>query len=196
MLVDRPVSVVQSLVEWAESRVPPMVALACAILGVSTSAVLVRLSDASSSVIAFYRVLFTLFLVAPFALRGDRAAFRGVSGRDWLAALGAGIALAVHFVVWFESLAWTTVAASATLVQTQPLFVAIGAVFLLGERVDRRVLTGIVVAMIGATVLSVTRQGEALPAGGDAMIGNLLAIAGGLMGAAYLLAGRSLRQRT
>jgi drug/metabolite transporter (DMT)-like permease len=173
-----------------------MLALALAILGISTSAVLVRLSDASSSVIAFYRVLFTVSLVAPFALRGNRAAFGRISGRDWLAALGAGIALAVHFVVWFESLAWTTVAASATLVQTQPLFVVIGALLLLDERVDRRVVAGIAVAMVGVVVMSVSRQDGGLSAGGDAMIGTLLAVGGALMSAVYLLTGRSLRQRT
>jgi drug/metabolite transporter (DMT)-like permease len=186
---------VSNLAEWADETVPPMAALALAVLGVSTSAVLVRFSNASSSVVAFYRVLFTLALVAPFALRGQRQAFQQISGRDWLVALGTGLALAIHFVVWFESLAWTSVAASATLVQTQPIFVAMGAVALLGERVDRRTVLGIVIALAGATMLSVTQQGDALPTGGDAVLGNVLAIAGGVMGAAYLLAGRSLRQR-
>jgi drug/metabolite transporter (DMT)-like permease len=172
-----------------------MAALVLAVLGVSTSAVLVRYSDAGSSVIAFYRVLFTLCLVAPFAVGGSGEAFRRVTGRDWLAALATGIALAIHFIVWFESLAWTSVAASATLVQTQPIFVAIGAAAVLGERIDSRVVVGIVVSLAGATVLSLARQGASVPAGGDATIGNLLAVAGALMGGAYLLAGRSLRQR-
>jgi len=47
----------------------------------------------------------------------------------------AGIALAVHFATWFESLSWTSVAASVTLVQAQPIFVAVGAWALLDERV-------------------------------------------------------------
>lgn len=173
----------------------PALALVIAILGVSSSAILVRWSTASSTVIAFYRVLFTLAAVAPVAAIYHREAFSRISGRDWIAAVAAGIALAVHFVAFFESLSWTTIAASVTLVQTQPIFVAIGAVLLLGERVDRRIVVGIAVALVGAINMSLAEPGEALPAGGDAMVGNVLAVGGGVMAACYLLAGRSLRQR-
>ena len=173
----------------------PALALVIAILGVSSSAILVRWSTASSTVIAFYRVLFTLAAVAPVAAIYHREAFSRISGRDWIAAVAAGIALAVHFVAFFESLSWTTIAASVTLVQTQPIFVAIGAVLLLGERVDRRIVVGIAVALVGAVIMSLAEPGEALPAGGDAMVGNVLAVGGGVMAACYLLAGRSLRQR-
>ena len=172
-----------------------MVALVIAILGVSSSAILVRWSTASSTVIAFYRVLFTLAAVAPVAVLYQRDAFSRISGRDWIAAVAAGIALAVHFVAFFESLSWTTIAASVTLVQTQPIFVAIGAVLLLDERVDSRVAAGIVIALVGAVLMSLAEPGDALPTGGDATIGNLLAVGGAVMAAAYLLAGRSLRQR-
>lgn len=176
-------------------EVSPALALVIAILGVSSSAILVRWSTASSTVIAFYRVLFTLAAVAPVAAIYHREAFSRISGRDWIAAVAAGIALAVHFVAFFESLSWTTIAASVTLVQTQPIFVAIGAVLLLGERVDRRIVVGIAVALVGAVIMSLAEPGEALPAGGDAMVGNVLAVGGGVMAACYLLAGRSLRQR-
>lgn len=178
-----------------DRQVSPAVALAVAILGVSSSAILVRWSNASSTVIAFYRVLFTLAAVAPVAAYRHRDAFARISRRDWIAAIAAGVALAVHFVAFFESLAWTSVAASVTLVQTQPIFVAVGAVLLLGERVDRRVVLGIVIALVGALVLSMAEPGDTLPAGGDATIGNALAVAGAVMAACYLLAGRSLRQR-
>lgn len=177
------------------NEVSPTLALAVAILGVSSSAILVRWSNASSTVIAFYRVLFTLAAVAPVAAYAHRDAFARISRRDWIAASAAGVALAVHFVAFFESLAWTSIAASVTLVQTQPIFVAIGAVLLLGERVDRRIVVGIAIAIAGAVVLSTAEPGDTLPTGGDATIGNALALVGALMAACYLLAGRSLRQR-
>ncbi|MDR9381026.1 MAG: EamA/RhaT family transporter, partial [Natronomonas sp.] len=50
-----------------EARTPPTVALAVAVVAVSTSAILVRWSDAPSVVLALYRVLLTTLLVAPFA---------------------------------------------------------------------------------------------------------------------------------
>ncbi|ESP87241.1 DMT family transporter [Candidatus Halobonum tyrrellensis] len=180
-----------------ERRVPPLAALVVAVLAVSTSAILVEWSRAPSLVKAFYRVLFTVLLLLPAALArpADRAAFRRLRPRDVAVAAASGVALAVHFGAWFESLRWTTVAASVTLVQAQPLFVAAGAWALLDERLTGRMLAGIGVALAGATVMSgggvlVGGAGGARP-----LYGNALALLGAVAMAAYLLVGRSLRQR-
>jgi len=175
-------------------RVPPMGALAVAVVAVSTSAILVRWSAAPSAVAAFYRVLFTVALVAPVAAARHAGDFRRLSVRDGLAAVVAGLALAVHFASWFESLAHTSVAASVTLVQTQPVFVAAGAALLLHERVTRRVLAGIVVAVSGGAAMSLS-GGDAAAVAGSAPLGNALALVGAVTAAGYVLAGRSVRQR-
>jgi drug/metabolite transporter (DMT)-like permease len=175
-------------------RVPPLGALAVAVVAVSTSAILVRRSAAPSSVAAFYRVLFTVALVAPVAAARHAGDFRRLSRRDGVAAVVAGFALAVHFASWFESLDHTTVAASVTLVQTQPVFVAAGAALLLHERVGRRVVAGIAVAVFGAAAMSLSGGGEAAVAG-SAAFGNALALLGAVTAAGYVLAGRSVRQR-
>jgi drug/metabolite transporter (DMT)-like permease len=179
-----------------ESRTPPLAALAVAILAVSTSAVLVRWSEAPSVVLAFYRVLLTTLLVAPFLLTryaGDFAAFRR---RDFLVATLTGAALALHFAAYFESLAWTSVAASVTLVQSQPLFVAVGAALVLSERIGTRKAIGIAVAIAGMVAMSAAEflSGSAV-AGARPLYGNSLAVLGALMAAVYVLVGRSLRQR-
>ncbi len=114
-------------VRRATDAIPPVVALGIAILAVSTSAILIRYSSAPTLVIALYRVLFTTVLLLPFAVHSYRDAFYQLSRRDWIAASAAGVALALHFALWFESLAWTSVAASVTIVQIQVLFVASGA---------------------------------------------------------------------
>ncbi|WP_135820090.1 DMT family transporter [Halostella litorea] len=180
--------------ESVADRVPPMGALAVAVVAVSTSAILVRWSAASSAVMAFYRVLFTVALVAPVAAARHAADFRRLSLRDGVAAVVAGVALAVHFASWFESLNHTSVAASVTLVQTQPVFVAAGAAVLLNERVSRRVAGGIGVAVVGAAAMSLTGGGTAA-VGGRATFGNALAVLGAVTAAGYVLAGRSVRQR-
>ncbi|WP_073310944.1 DMT family transporter [Halobaculum gomorrense] len=179
---------------------PPLVGLAVAVVAVSTSAILVEWSGAPSLVKALYRVVFTTALLLPVALvrPSDRAAFGDIGGRDLLLAAVSGVALAVHFASWFESLRWTSVAASVTLVQAQPLFVVAGAWALLDERVGRRTVVGIGVALAGMSVMSV---GDALvgaePAitGPDPLYGNTLAVLGAAAAAAYVLLGRSLRQR-
>jgi len=183
-----------TLLTELEARTPPMAALAVAVAAVSTSAILVRWSGAPSVVKALYRVLFTVLLLAPVAVR-DRAALSRLSGRDLLLAGAAGVALAAHFAVWFESLRFTSVAAAVTLVQSQPLFVAAGAALLLEERIGPRKALGIAVAIAGMVVMSVGDLLGGGGTGGPPLFGEALAVLGAVMAAGYVLAGRSLRQR-
>lgn len=179
-----------------EERTPPMAALAVSIVAVSTSAILIRFSDAPSIVKALYRVVFTTLLLAPFAVTHYREEFGKLSSRDALVAVVTGVALAAHFAAWFESLEWTSVAASVTLVQSQPLFVAVGAAVLLDERINRRMVAGILVAVAGAAFMSLGGLlSGAVLAGERPLYGNGLAVVGAVMAAGYVLAGRSLRQR-
>lgn len=185
-----------ALVIRFEARTPPLAALAVAVIAVSTSAILVRWSAAPSLVNALYRVVFTIALLGPFALSRGRGGVRSLSGRDLLMAGLAGVALAIHFASWFESLSWTSVAASVTLVQAQPLFVVLGAALLLDERVTRRMDLGIGVALCGMAVMSLgDLVTGATVAGARPLYGNALAIVGAITAAAYVLAGRAVRQR-
>ena len=179
----------------SDPAVSPRTAIAVAIVAVSTSAILVNWSDAPSVVKALYRVVFTTLLLAPWALVRYRSEFRRLSGRDLLAATITGVALAAHFVTWFESLNWTTVAASVTLVQSQPVFVALGAYLFLSERVTARMVGGILVATVGVAVMSLGGLANPETLAEGALYGNALALVGAVMAAGYVLAGRSLRQR-
>jgi drug/metabolite transporter (DMT)-like permease len=186
---------VSSVFGRIERAMPPFAALAIAVVAVSTSAILVRFSAAPSVVKAFYRVLFTTLLLAPFAVARHRDAFSRLTARDWLVAGAGGVALAVHFASWFESLEFTSVAASVTIVQSQVLFVAIGASWLLAERVTRRTLAGMALALVGIAVLSIGDSITGSVAGTAPLYGNALALVGAVCAAGYVLAGRSLRQR-
>ncbi|MFB6217672.1 MAG: DMT family transporter [Halobacteriaceae archaeon] len=169
-----------------------MAALAVAVAAASTSAILIRASDAPEPVMAFYRVAFTVLLLAPFA-GGLPADLRALGRRDRVAAAGAGVALAAHFALWFASVDLTTVAASVTLVQSQALVVAVAAVPLFDERLGRRKAAGVAVAVGGVAVMSLGgAEGGPAPA---PLVGNALALAGAVALAAYVLAGRSVRQR-
>lgn len=193
-----------------EDRVDPMIGVAVAIAAISTSAILVRWSQAPSIIKAFYRVLFMTAAVAPFAFR-DREGFRSMSSRDLLFAVVTGFALALHFASFFESLEWTSVAASVTLITMQPVFVVVGASLLLDERVNSRLIGGMILALTGAFGMSVgpividplLSDGDVIRAlatsfTGDTaqLYGNVIALAGAILGAIYVLAGRTLRQRT
>jgi drug/metabolite transporter (DMT)-like permease len=82
-----------------------------------------------------------------------------------------------------------------TLVQAQPVFVAVGAALLLDERIGRSKALGITVALVGMVVMSLGDFLTGTASGPRPLYGNALAIVGALMVAVYYLAGRSLRQR-
>ena len=178
----------------SDPRISPYLGLAVAVAAISVGAILVRLSAAPASVAAFYRVLFTTLPLVPVALWRYRDAMRRLTRSELLGAGLAGGALAVHFAAWFESLSWTSVAASVTIVQAQPLFVAVGAWLLLDERLTARPIGGILVAVAGIVTISL---GDLLggAVGANPLLGNALALLGAVMAAGYVLAGRSLRQR-
>lgn len=178
-----------------DPRVSPRAGLLLAIVAVSAGAILVRLSDAPSSVAAFYRVLFTTLPLIPIAVWRYWDHFARITRRDLLFAVCSGIALALHFAAWFESLSWTSVAASVTLVQAQPVFVALGAWLLLRERVTSRMVVGILVTVIGMVSMSFGDFVGGVRIGPRPLYGNTLALFGAVMAAGYVLAGRSLRQR-
>jgi len=185
----------ETLSAQLEGRVSPLVALTVAVLAVSTSAILLRFSEAPPTVAAFYRVLFTVGLLAPLAFTRHGEQIRSLGRRDTLAAGAAGLALAAHFATWFQSVEWTSVAASVTIVQSQALFVAVGGWALLGERLGVRKLGGIAVALAGMAVMSVGELASGALVGPRPLAGNGLAVVGAVMMAAYVLAGRSLRGR-
>ena len=178
-----------------EARASPLAALVVAIAAVSTSAILIRWSGAPATVAAFYRVLFTTALLAPLAVTRHGERLRSLGRRDALAAGATGVALAVHFGAWFQSVEWTSVAASVTLVQAQPLFVAVGAWALLGERLGARKLGGTGLALAGMVAMSAGEFAAGALVGPRPLAGNTLAVGAAVMMAAYVLAGRSLRQR-
>jgi drug/metabolite transporter (DMT)-like permease len=96
--------------------------------------------------------------------------------------------LGLHFGSWIASLSFTSTAASVALVATNPMFAALFGT-LLGDRVTRREVSGIAIAAGGCAVLA----GGDWQAGGDALIGDVLALVGAASAAAYLVVGRRLR---
>lgn len=94
------------------------------VLALSTSAIFVKIAAAPSGVLAFYRLFWAALVLAPFFLasRSCRDEVRRFRWRQWRLVLWAGVLLALHYVLWFESLGFTSVASSTVIVCLQPLF--------------------------------------------------------------------------
>jgi drug/metabolite transporter (DMT)-like permease len=188
--------------------VPPLAVITLGILAVSTASIFIRYAqnDASSLVIAFYRLALATLVLAPLALARHREELRSLRRKDVGLALVSGIFLALHFATWITSLEFTSVASSAVLVSTVPLFVGLLAPVFLREPPGRVLVTGMLLALAGGVIVglsdtcSLSGLGLACPPldefmRGQAFLGDLLALAGALAAAAYVMIGRGLRSR-
>jgi len=106
-------------------------------------------------------------------------------------AIAAGLFLAIHFAAWISSLALTSVVASLALVSTSPLFVGIIGYFFLGERFSRSMVLGMLLAMVGSVAIGAGDAGG----GTHHLLGDGLALLGGLAAAGYFTLGQRLRER-
>jgi drug/metabolite transporter (DMT)-like permease len=162
--------------------------LVLAIVCVSTGAPFARWADpAPPLAIAALRVGLASLLLFAAGWR-EIGELRKLGARERRLVLASGVLLGVHFGSWIASLSFTSTAASVALVATNPMFAALFGT-LLGDRVTGREITGIAIAAAGCAVLA----GGDWQAGGDALIGDGLALIGAASAAAYLVVGRRLR---
>lgn len=168
-----------------------LVLLAVAVVAVSTSAPLIRGAAAPTLAIAFWRNAMSIPLVGGWVgLRpSDRAGWRQRDQRERRLSTLAGVLLAVHFATWIPSLSFTTVASSVALVATQPVWAALIA-HRRGEHVNRGTWVGISLAIAGAVVLT----GIDVSISARAVFGDVLALVGGMLAAAYVTVGAEVRR--
>ena len=174
-------------------RAKPYWVLALAVLGFSFGGPLVRLSNSDPITIAAWRLGFSLLIVGGFLLfTREWRDWRKLAPRELLVALVAGVALALHFWAWNASIHLTTIAASVTLVNTQPAFVAAISAIALKERPAPKQVLGIAIAIVGAIIIALPdfRSGQHASA---PLIGNLLALSAAISAAIYYTIGRRLR---
>ncbi|GFE56771.1 DMT family transporter [Geobacter sp. AOG1] len=169
--------------------VNPYLAVLVGVFAVSFSALFVRLSTAPPLIIATYRLLFTFIILLPVAMASGFRGVQGMTRRQIGLAAASGLFLALHFVTWFTSLLYTSVASSVVIVTTQPVFVVIGSWLFFRERISRLAMFGGLLALSGSFVIG---AGD-FQIGMRAFTGDLLALAAAIMVSGYLLIGRRLR---
>jgi drug/metabolite transporter (DMT)-like permease len=166
-------------------------ALAMATVAVSFSAIFNRLAPDGPATIVWVRMAITAALLTPLAVRDARAGAAPRSAGDWSVVGLSGLCLAAHFLFWTASLRLTSVASAVLLVSLHPVLVAVLGRRLLREAVSVRLVAGLGLALAGT---GVTAGGD-LRVSTEALVGDLLAIAGAVTFAGYLLVGRSVRAR-
>jgi drug/metabolite transporter (DMT)-like permease len=163
----------------------PLLVLIVAVLATTYAGPIVRFATAPALAIAFWR----LALVLP--VTGGLAVLEGSRERSPLPLMTlSGLLLALHFWSWIASLRYTTVASSVVLVSLKPVFAWGIAAAWLHEHPTRSEAWGILLAVIGASLIGLGDARLSLGAlGGDG-----LALVGAVTGAGYYVIGRRVRQ--
>ncbi len=177
--------------ESAISRPAPADALlmTVGVIAVATSGPLMVAAMAPALAIAFWRTALGAGATAPIMALRRRSELRAMTRRQWQLTIGAGVLLAAHFAAWVPSLTLTSVASATALVCLQPVWTALIARWR-GFEVTNRAWLGIVISVAGAVLLT----GLDLSVSGDALLGDALALVGGMFSAMYVVLGEEVRK--
>lgn len=159
------------------------------ILGVSASGPIMAATAAPALTIALWRNTFGALALGMPVLIKNPGHFKALTRPELKYTAIAATALAFHFACFVTSVKLTSVAAATALVCLQAAWIALFQ-WLRGSRPPRPVLLGLGAALVGVLVITGFDMGVSRAA----LLGDLLAVAGGALAAVYTLAGSSARK--
>ena len=170
----------------------PVLMIAAGVLGISLSAIFVRLSQAPSVITASCRLWWTVLLMTPVVLgkQSFRKELCHISPKECIFCVLSGIFLAIHFVLWFESLKNTSVASSTAIVCTEVIWVALGYFLFMKGRISWKSLLCIGMALAGSFLIAFSDSASE----GRHLYGDILSLLAAIAVAAYTLLGRTVRK--
>ena len=168
------------------------VILALAVFFLSTSGIFAKVAQAPSGIIAFYRLLVAAVALLPLLLckRENREQLANLPRKQLYTGVLSGFILAVHYVLWFESLKFTSVASSVVLVTLQPLFTILGSYLLWRESCSKGAMVGCLLAIAGSIVIG---WGD-FSISWRAFLGDGMALLAAAVIAGYFLIGQQVRR--
>lgn len=170
----------------------PYLILFAGVFALSTSAIWVKLAQAPSAVIAFYRLLFAALVLLPFLLLNPKylSELKNMAKGRAVQIVAAGFFLALHYVLWFESLRFTSTAISTVIVCLQPLFSLAIERFVAKKKTHPAALIGCIVALCGCVVIGL---GD-FRISGQSLLGDVLAFVAAGVIAVYYFVGENVRK--
>ena len=161
------------------------IGLAVAVTAVSFAAIFFRKAAPTHPLVAAaFRLAIASALLLPFVLR-SRAAGR-LTPQLLRAGVIAGCFYGVHFGTWVTSLTLTSVASSVTLVTATPILLGAWALLTGRDRPTPRHWLAMGLGVVGVLIIGSVEDG------GEALLGDALALTGAAAMAGYLLIGRRL----
>ena len=176
------------------TRTRALFVLLLAIFGVGSASIMVRYTSSPPLVTAFWRVFIAGVIAIGISAFKENTSFPMLKQELWKITL-AGIALALHFWLWFMSLFHIPVAINIVLVDSTPIWLALASYFFLHISLTKRELFGISLA-IGGILLFSLQSGEIKPLkGGIVALGIFLALISSWVITINLLIGRNVLKR-
>jgi drug/metabolite transporter (DMT)-like permease len=164
-------------------------ALALAVGAIAWVPLLIRWAAIPGPASAFYRVLIAAVVLVPWTLVRPRG--RMPSRRTALLAVLGGVCFGLDLALYNTAVLRTSAATAAFLGNNTPVFVGLGAWWLLRRRPPRTFWTGLTLALSGGAIMILADVwGHAII--GDP-VGDLLALIAGMFFAGYLLSAEYLR---
>lgn len=170
----------------------PMIMIVVGVLGISLSSIFVKFSTAPSAVTAAYRLMWTVLILTPvvFSKKETRKELKSLSKKSVVLSIVSGAFLALHFVLWFESLSHTSVASSTTIVCTEVIWVALGYLFVLKGKLGVKPVVAILITLAGSVLIAYSDSG-----GETGLYGDILALLAAVAVAVYTLIGGVVREK-
>lgn len=171
----------------------PMIMIVVGVIGISLSSIFVKYSEAPSAVTAAFRLLWTVLFLTPVVISKPavRKELKSISKKTFVLSALSGLFLAIHFVLWFESLKETSVASSTTIVCTEVIWVSLGYCLFLKGKLSLKAIIAIAVTLIGSALIAFSDYGS-----GNQLYGDILALLSAIAVGIYTLLGRVVRKYT
>ncbi len=175
----------------ASPRLLAYLALGLSIVIIGSSAIVIAYAQAPADVVVFYRTaIASLLVAAPFWRRVRTGPLKPGKGDVLLAALG-GVLFTVNSYFWSRGIQLGGPTIPTLFANTSPLWVSLGALFLLRERLKPAFFGGLLAALAGAVVMLAAGGGLA----GGSLQGALYGVFSAVFFGGFFLVSQRARRR-
>lgn len=165
--------------------------LTISIIAISFSAILVKWSEAPSTIISMYRMYFACIFLLPIVWVYRKEFYR-LSKKDWLIVSIAGVFLGLHFALWFASLKLTTVASSTIILSLQPIIALLVGYLIYKEKTNIFTIFTIGISIIGIVMIG---WGDFEIGNKSVILGDILSLLSVLVIVVYLFIGQNILKK-
>lgn len=163
------------------------------VIMLSTSAIFVKIAQAPSSIIAFYRLLITFIITFSIIIcdKNKINELKSLNKKEILLGLSSGIFLSFHYLFWFESLNYTSVTSSTVIATMQPIFSVIGSYFFFREKYSKKSIIFIFISILGSGIIGFSDS----QLKNQELYGDILAFISAIIMTFYFFIGQHLRKK-